>query len=71
MPVQNKRAGSLKVLTCRVCNKEFTRRKFQPVCCHACNLIYKSTCTGQSNTLSQADLQGASNDQHRNIPQQT
>jgi hypothetical protein len=59
MPVQNKRGGTLKVLICRVCDKQFTRKKFQPVCCHDCNTIYKAT----QQTLSQADLQGASNNE--------
>jgi hypothetical protein len=53
-----KRGGTLRVLTCRVCNREFTRKKFQPVCCHSCNLIYKSN-------PHQANLQGATtNDNH-------
>lgn len=54
MSVENKRGGTLKLLTCRICAKQFTRRKFQPVCCHACNLIYKAT-----QTPSHANLQGA------------
>lgn len=58
MSVQNKRAGTLRVLTCRICNKQFARRKVQAVCCHACHLIYK-----EDKIKSLADLEGAiSND---------
>lgn len=62
MSALNKRAGTLRSLTCRVCHKQFTRKKFQPVCCHACNIIYKA----EQLTLSQANLQGANTDDHQN-----
>lgn len=55
MSALNKRAGTLRSLTCRVCQKQFIRKKFQPICCHACNITYKA----EQLTLSQANLQGA------------
>lgn len=55
-----KRAGTLRLLVCRVCGTEFTRRKAQPVCSNACNLIYKqSKHNAQNNPSTTADLQGA------------
>lgn len=63
MPIPNKRGGTLRVLTCRVCGEQFTRRKSQPVCCHDCNVIYKA----EQIILSQANLQGASNNDQGHI----